>query len=73
MAMADPSSSDNSEWEIVVPALPQEKAERRFRLWMKGQQAKGRTVQSKDVRRDQIFKGPGEGCAVRYLVRKSPV
>jgi hypothetical protein len=62
-----------SAWEVVVPALPQEEAEKTFHLWKQEQEKKGIKLRPTDVRRDQVLKGPGEGCLVRYLVRRSSV
>ena len=61
--------SEKSEWEVVVPPLPKDEAEQKFRQWKKDQEDKGVKVHPEDVRRDQIFKGPGKGCLVRYLVK----
>lgn len=62
-----------SDWEVVVPALPQEEAEKAFHRWTQEQEKKGRKLRPADVRRDQVLKGPGEGCLIRYLVRRSSV
>jgi hypothetical protein len=61
---------DPSEWEVVVPPSPEREAERKFQIWSEGQKQKGVLLRPEDVRRDQLFQGSGEGCVIRYLVRK---
>ncbi len=69
--MADQPLSDKNEWEVIVPPLPQEEAEKKFHQWKQEQEANGRGVRLDHVRLDQILMGPGQGCVVRYLVRMS--
>jgi hypothetical protein len=64
--------SNHGDWETIVPALPAAEAEKRFSEWKLERERKGLTIPPEDVRRDQILAGPGEGCLVRYLVRKGP-
>lgn len=64
---------EESGWEVVVPALPQDEAEKTSYRWKQEQEKKGRKLLSADVRRDQVLKGPDEGCLIRYLVRRSSV
>jgi len=61
--------SEKSEWEVVVPPLPEHEAEQNFRQWKKAQEDQGRNVRPEDVRRDRIF--TGSGCVVRFLVKKN--
>jgi hypothetical protein len=72
MGMEASTNGDSGEWEIIVPPLPQEQAEKTFQQWTQHQKNQGRTVRREDVRRDQISRGAGGGCVIRYLLRKSP-
>jgi len=61
--------SDENDWKVIVPPLPEQEAEKKFRQWKKEQEDKGMRVRPEDVRRDLINQGRGQGCVIRYLVR----
>jgi hypothetical protein len=71
--MGNPTKSPEDEWEVIVPPLPQEEAEKRFEQWKRDQQGKRLTLRPEDVRMDRIHQGPQQGCVVRFLIRKRSV
>ena len=57
----------SEDWIEIVPPLPQAEADRKLEEWRKTHQSR-----PEDLRRDQVFAGAGQGCLVRYLVRRPP-
>ena len=47
-------------WKEIVPPLPQAEADHLLEEWRKTHDTR-----PEDIRRDQIFMGPGQGCLVR--------